>query len=145
MRSRAIPVAGLMFAALIAAAGPVWAQDQVEAEPEVQEPAGRYENGVFIPEGNTLEEVLEQRAANRRQADDAHRHILENQAALADYAKAQAAYEAELARIEEEKRAIEAEAARVAAEHEAAMAKWREDVAACERGDKNRCAPKAKK
>lgn len=144
MKTRAAAIAALIFTAPITALVPVQAQEQAETETAVEEPAGHYDNGVFIPKGNTLEEVLEQRAANRRQADDAHRHILENEAALADYAKAQAAYEAELARVEEEKRALEAEAARIAAEHEAAMAKWREDVAACERGEKDRCAPKTR-
>jgi hypothetical protein len=103
--------------------------------------AGHMEQGVFVPEGNTLAEVLEQRAANKAQADTARQREDENAAQLAAYEKAQADYQAELARVEEEKRAIEAQAAKAAADHEAAMAKWRADVAACESGDESRCAP----
>jgi hypothetical protein len=107
----------------------------------VPPPTGHFEHGVFVPEGNTLAEVLEQRAANKAQADAARQQEDEDAARLAAYEKAQDAYQAELARVEEEKRAIEAQAARTATDHEAAMARWRADVAACESGDKSRCAP----
>jgi len=125
-------------------AGGAAAQDAQDAPDQVEKPAGHFEQGVFVPEGSTLAEVLEQQAANRAQAEAAQRQEEEDAARLAAYEKAQEAYHAELARIEEEKRAIEAQAAKVAAEHEAAMAKWREDVAACQRGDKSRCAPRTK-
>lgn len=126
--------------ALIAAplAGAALAQDAP------QQPAGHIEQGVFVPEGNTLAEVREQQAANNAQAETARQRENENAAQLAAHEKAQAAYQAELAHVEEEKRAIEAQAAKVAADHEAAMAKWRADVAACKDGDKSRCAPKTK-
>jgi hypothetical protein len=105
------------------------------------QPAGHYEQGVFVPEGNTLAEVLEQQAANKAQAEAARQQEDQNAAHLAAYEQAREAYQAELARVEEEKRAIEAHAAKTAADHEAAMARWRADVAACEGGDKTRCAP----
>ncbi len=126
--------------ALIAAplAGAALAQDAP------QQPAGQIEQGVFVPEGNTLAEVREQQAANKAQAEAARQRENEDAAQLAAHEKAQAAYQTELAHVEEEKRAIEAQAAKVAADHEAAMAKWRADVAACEGGDKSRCAPKIK-
>ena len=123
-----------------AAATPALAQ---QPSPAAQQAAGRVEQGVVVPEGNTLAEVLEQQAANKAQADAAKEQTAENQARMAAYAEAKAAYDAELVRLEEERKAKEAEAARIAAEHEAAMAKWRADVAACEGGDKSRCAPPA--
>ena len=112
------------------------------AQEPPQQPADDVEQGVSLPEGNTLAEVREQQAANKAQADAARQKADENDAALASYAEAQAAYQVELARVEEENRAIEAQAAKAAADHEAAMAKWRADVAACEGGDESRCAPK---
>lgn len=136
IRRLTIFAAPMLAAALAATVAP--AQDVPE-----EQPAGHFEQGVFVPEGNTLAEVLEQRAANKAQADAARQREDENAAQLAAYEQAQAAYQAELARVEEEKHAIEAQAAKVAADHEAAMAKWRADVAACEGGDKTRCAPAA--
>jgi ATPase subunit of ABC transporter with duplicated ATPase domains len=108
-----------------------------------EQPAGHFEQGVFVPEGNTLAEVLEQQAANKAQAEVARQQEDRDAAQRAAYEQAREAYQAELARVEEEKRAIEAQAAKVAADYEAAMTKWRADVAACEGGDKTRCAPVA--
>lgn len=105
------------------------------------QPTGHVEHGVFVPEGNTLAEVQEQQAANTAQAEAARQREDQNAAQLAAYEQARDAYQAELARVEEEKHAIEAQAAKVAADHEAAMARWRADVAACEGGDESRCAP----
>lgn len=134
MTHRLAPFAFPMFAAALA--GTAVAQD---VQPP---PTGNVEQDVLVPEGNTLAEVREQQAANKAQAEAARQKAEENDAALTAYARAQEAYKAESARVEDEKRAIEAQAAKVAAEHEAAMARWRADVAACEDGDKSRCAPK---
>jgi hypothetical protein len=123
-----------MFGAMLASAPGV-------AQEVQQEPAGHVEQGVFVPEGNTLAEVLERQAANKAQAEAARQQEDQHAAQLAAYERAQEAYQAELARVEEETRAIEAQAAKVAADHEAAMARWRADVAACEAGDVSRCAP----
>ena len=129
----------LFSAASLVATAPALAQQPTEQE----KPAGRTEQGVWVPEGSTLAEVLEQQAANKAQAEAAKQHAAANQARLAAYEQAQVAYQAELARVEERTRAIDAEAARVAAAHEAAMAKWRADVEACQDGDDSRCAPKS--
>ena len=136
MGSRFATFVVALIAAPLAGAAP--------AQESPQPPTGHGEQGVFVPEGNTLAEVREQQAANKAQAETARQRENENAAQLAAHEKAQAAYQAELAHAEEEKRAIEAQAAKVAADHEAAMAKWRADVAACEGGDKSRCAPKIK-
>ncbi len=122
-------------------AAPALAQQAERQPPAEEQPAGRIEQGVFVPEGSALAEVLEQQAANKAQAATAKQHAAANEARAAAYAEARAAYEAELVRLDEERKAKAAEAARVAAAHEAAMAKWRADVAACEDGDRSRCAP----
>lgn len=145
MKRRQLFTVSLAVAVPLTAAMPTLAQ-QAAAQPAsaAAQPAGRIEQGVFVPEGNTLAEVLEQQAANKGMAAAAQQQTADNKAMLDAYAQAKAAYDAEVARLEEERRAKEAEAARIAAEHEAAMAKWRADVAACKDGDKSRCAPPAK-
>lgn len=105
------------------------------------EPAGHFEQGVFVPAGNTLAEVREREALNRAQAEAAQRKEDENAAKIAAYDKAREVYLVEVARNEEERLAIEAQAARNAAAYDAAMALWRANVIACESGDKSRCAP----
>ena len=108
---------------------------------------------VELPEGNSLEEVMQQRQANKEQAKLAQQQLEQNAANQADYeaklkqvadakakiaadqAAAEAAYQAKLA-------ANKAEAERITREHEAAMAKWKADVEACNKGDVSRCAQK---
>lgn len=131
----------LVAGALVAAALPLGTA--APAQGQQTQPAGRTEQGVFVPEGNTLAEVREQQAANKAQADAAQQQTAANKAMLDAYAQAKAAYDAEVARLDEERKRKEAEAVSAAAEHEAAMAKWRADVAACEDGDESRCAPPA--
>lgn len=75
-------------------------------------------------------------ALNREQADNAQRQLADNAASRQAFEAAQLAREEQIAR---DQQSYEAEKARVAAEHEAAMAKWREDVAACRAGDRTRC------
>lgn len=119
---------------------------QAQAQPRAQGNAGgRFERGVWVPEGNTLAEVLEQQDANREMAEFAARQVAENEAGIAADARARAEYEAELARVEAETRRIEAEAARKAAEYERKMAAWRAAVAACQGGDESSCGPTPEK
>lgn len=75
-------------------------------------------------------------ALNREQADSARRQLEENAASKQAFENAQAAREAQ---IEADQARYEAETARLATEHEAAMARWRDDVAACRGGDRTRC------
>lgn len=133
----------LIIAMSLAVVMPLTVAGPALAQSAVTRPPGHTEQGVFVPEGNTLAEVLEQQAANKAMAEAAQQQTAANKAMLDTYAQAKAAYDAELVRLEEERKAKEAEAARVAAEHEAAMAKWRADVAACEDGDESRCASPA--
>jgi hypothetical protein len=85
------------------------------------------------------DEVLQQQAANKAMADFAKQQVAENEARMAEHAKAQAAYEAELARVEAAREARDAAAAKSAAEHEAAVAQWRADMIACKDGDQTKC------
>jgi len=75
-------------------------------------------------------------ALNRQQADDARRQLAENAASQQAFNDAQAAREAQIA---SDQAGYEAQKARLAAEYDAAMAQWREDVAACRAGDRARC------
>jgi hypothetical protein len=75
-------------------------------------------------------------AMNREQADIARRQLAENAASKQAFADAQAARDAQ---IQHDQQAYEAEKARLASEHEAAMARWREDAAACRAGVWAKC------
>jgi hypothetical protein len=91
------------------------------------------------PSPTVPDDVLQQQAANKAMADFARQQVADNQARLAEHAKAQAAYEAELARVEAARIAHDTAAAKSTAEHEAAVAQWRADIAACKEGDATRC------
>jgi hypothetical protein len=112
------PVFCLATAALLAGVSPASAQKTV--------------NGVFVPEGNSLAEVLQRKAANDEQVQAAKAQLDQNAASQAAYDQAQKDYQAQLARIEQQK----ADTDRAQAD---AMAKWKADVAACEAGDTTRC------
>jgi hypothetical protein len=86
------------------------------------------------PSAQDLAEIAEQERLNREQADFAARQLAENNAAKAAFDKATAEHQATIARQQ-------AEAQRNEADYAAAMAKWRADVEACNRGDFSRCAP----
>jgi hypothetical protein len=75
-------------------------------------------------------------ALNRQQALDAQRQLADNAASLSANQAAEIAREDQ---IKSDQAAWEAEKARLASEHAAAMALWREDVAACRSGDRTRC------
>lgn len=75
-------------------------------------------------------------AMNREQADIARRQLAENAASKQAFADAQVARDAQ---IQHDQEAYEAEKARLASEHEAAMARWREDAAACRAGVWAKC------
>lgn len=75
-------------------------------------------------------------ALNREQATKARLQLADNAASQAAYEAAQAAREEQ---IRTDQAAWEAEKTRLATEHEAAMAQWRADVAACRAGDETKC------
>ena len=113
-------VSSLAIAGLIAAgAAPAAGQKTVD--------------GVFVPKGNTLAEVQQRKAANDEQVKAAQAQLDQNAANQAAHDQAVQAYNAELARISQQ--AADAQRA-----HDAAMAKWQADVAACKAGDTSRCA-----
>lgn len=92
---------------------------------------------VPVTSAQELAEIATRERLNREQADFAARQVAENAAAKAAFEKATADREATIA-------AQKAEAERKQRAHEAAMAKWRADVAdveACNRGETSRCKP----
>lgn len=70
---------------------------------------------------------------NREQAEFARRQVEENTAAQRAYDDAVSARKLQIS-------AQEQEYARILAEHRRAMNQWRADVAACEGGDRTKCA-----
>ena len=115
------PLRTIAAAALMAAAAPLLAQTATEP----------------LPEGNSPEEVAQRKAANEEQLRLAQQQLGQNEAGQAAYEQSMAAYQAEVTKYEQQK----AEADRLAREHEAAMAQWEADVAACNAGERSRCAP----
>lgn len=98
------------------------------AEPPVSEP---------VTSAQELAEIATRERLNREQAEFAAKQVADNAAAKAAFDKATADREATIA-------AQNAEAERKRRDHEAAMAKWRADVAdaeACNRGEISRCKP----
>lgn len=85
-----------------------------------------------VTSAQELAEIATRERLNREQADFGARQVAENNAAKAAFEKATAEREATIA-------AQQAEAARKQREYEAAMAKWRADVEACQKGDISRC------
>lgn len=80
------------------------------------------------------EQAEAQRAAlNREQAELARRQVEENIAAQRAYEDAAQAREIRI-------QAQDREYSRILAEHRQAMNQWRADLAACERGERSRCA-----
>ena len=91
--------------------------------------------------------VAERERLNKEQAQFAAEQLAENEAGRQAYQQELREREATIARQQAEaqaaQQAYEAEVARREAEHEAAMARWRADVAACQAGDVSRCAASA--
>lgn len=87
-----------------------------------------------VPSAQELAELAIRERLNREQADFAANQLAQNAAAKAAFDKATAEREAIIA-------SQNAEAERKQREYEAAMAKWRETVEACEKGDMTRCTP----
>lgn len=75
-------------------------------------------------------------ALNREQAGAARRQSEANLASKQAFEAAQAANEEQIRRDQD---AYEQEKVRLASEHEAAMQRWREDIAACRAGEWKRC------
>ena len=82
-------------------------------------------------------ELAKREKLNREQAEFAARQLAENKAAQDAFEQAKREREATIARQQAEHRA---EVERLEREHAAAMEQWRADVAACEGGDRSRCA-----
>ncbi len=114
--------------ALLAISSPLMAQD-APPPPPAEDPL----------KGVTPEEIAQREAANAEQLNFARKQLQQNSDNEAAYLQARSEYEAEVARIEQEKQAREVEIARIKSEHDAAVAKWEADVAACEAGDWSRC------
>lgn len=92
---------------------------------------------VPVTSAQELAEIATREQLNREQADFAARQVAENNAAKAAFEKATAEREATIA-------AQHAEAERKQREYDAAMARWRAEVAdveACNRGETSRCRP----
>lgn len=91
----------------------------------------------------TITSKEDQAAINIKQAEEAQQTLQQSHEA---YEQAMQAYENALQErenlIKSRQEEYEAEVARRAKEHEEAMERWRADVAACEAGDKTRCAQK---
>jgi hypothetical protein len=102
---------------------------------------GRAEQAAPVTQDAAAAEVQQQQAANKAMADFAKQQVADNEARIAAYQQAQATYEAELARVEAERKARDAVMAKASSDHEAAVAKWRADIAACKEGDKTHCPP----
>lgn len=146
-RTRAV-----LIAALCVAAAPAAAQNQPgapapdpvadllrEAEGETYRRApDSAQDPVEVKTTQALNAEITARNERAAAEDDANRRAFE--AAQEDYAARLAAAQAEQARYENDVRA--AEAARL--RHEQEMADWRATVAACEGGDRIRCAAGSK-
>lgn len=89
-------------------------------------------------------EIATRQKLNSEQADFAARQIADNEASRRMVEQAIIDRNATIARQQAEQeaaqQAYEAERLRRTQEHDAAMARWRADVAACNAGDFNRCA-----
>lgn len=86
-----------------------------------------------VPEAGQakLSQEAERAALNHQQAELAQKQVeqnVANQEAVKAHTEAVKAYEAEQARV--------------AREYQEAMTKWQADVAACQNGDRKRCAPR---
>jgi hypothetical protein len=89
---------------------------------------------VPVTSAQELAEIATRERLNREQAAFAAKQVADNAAAKAAFDKATADRAATIA-------AQKAEADRKQREYDAAMAKWRADVEACQKGDVSRCAP----
>ncbi len=87
-----------------------------------------------VTSAQELAEIATRERLNREQAAFAAKQVADNAAAKAAFDKATADRAATIA-------AQKAEADRRQREYDAAMAKWRADVEACQKGDISRCAP----
>lgn len=89
---------------------------------------------------STAEDAAARQKLNQEQADFARKQLDENAASARAHDEAVRANAAEHRRQQE---AYEAEKLRRERTYDEAMARWRADVAACEAGDKTRCAAPA--
>jgi hypothetical protein len=123
--SRSIPLA---VALLIAA--PAMAQDKAAKEGAATPPAAGTDAGTTELNRQSADAAREQNAANAAGQQQYTQSVHDYEAERARTAAARSRYEQEL------------EANRQArAEYAAADARWQADVAACNAGDRSRCAP----
>lgn len=136
----------LLVALALSATSPALAQSaQPKADPVADALRDRGEAYRRAPDtAQTPEELRATSALNAEIMDQNDLAEMEERARLADYAKAQAEYQAELQRVEAERLRIAVEAeeqeARYKAEQEA-HARVRADWEACVAGDGSRCTP----
>ncbi|MGY6551656.1 MAG: hypothetical protein ACXIT4_07125 [Erythrobacter sp.] len=102
-----------------------------------QEVDDRFKGSQSLKARQKPEEMAATDRLNKEQAEAAANQIRENETNRTAAERAAREREATIARQEAEHRA---EVARITREHEAAMERWRADVAACEAGDLKRCA-----
>ena len=136
----------LIGAAALAPAMTAQAQAQASAQ-KPPEPA----LSIPVSPDQAQQEIETRQKLNSEQADFAARQIAENEASRrmveqaimdrnATIARQQAEQEAAEQAYDAAQQAYEAERLRRVQEHDAAMARWRADVAACNAGDASRCA-----
>jgi hypothetical protein len=122
------PVFSLLAAsAMLAAPGALAAQDTPD----------RFKGSASLKSRQKPEEMAATDSLNREQLEAAARQIAENSSSREAVERATREREATIARQQAEHRtAVE----RQQRDHEAAVERWRADVAACEAGDRARCA-----
>lgn len=127
--------AGIVAASLLSLTAPALAQTLTPPQPRNQSMSGE----------------ADRRALNEEQAQFARAQLAQNAASQAEFERATAEYQRNLAEIEAAKAriaaddtaaraAFEAEKARLQSQHAAAMARWEADVAACRSGNFSRCS-----
>lgn len=137
MRNAGIPIASLLLAAALAAgSAPVQAQPTPPAPRNESMGGPEQRRELNLEQARFAQEQLRQDAEAKAEYQAKLKAVEEAKAKIAaDQAAAKAAYEAALAKNK-------AEAERITSEHDATVAKWKADVAACEKGDRSRCAKK---
>lgn len=137
----------LLGSMVLGLSSPLLAQSAAPATAPAATPAAPAEAAPAAPEPGRDPGTT---ALNRDQAASATSQNAENRAnareyraELRNFSQEVGAAEAARQRYEADLAAYNATVARQREEHEAAMARWREDTAACQRGVRARCAPPA--
>jgi hypothetical protein len=102
-----------------------------------QQAADRFGGSARIQARQTPQEMAATDNLNKQQAEAATRQMAENTASREAFERARRERETTIARQEAERRSM---IERQQREHDAAMERWRADAAACQAGDRTRCA-----